>query len=88
MAKLEKLRRRIENNPRDVRFSELKRLLEAHGFVARSPSGSHWTFYHPKRPDVGILTVAEREPCILVPYVKQAIKVIREVEEFDGRQQD
>ena len=45
---MHKLRRleRARNNPRDVRFSDLLSLVEAHGFVLDRIDGSHHVYKH------------------------------------------
>ncbi len=49
MARHRKLLERVRNNPRDVRFSDLLTLVEAHGFVLIGPGGtSHRQYRHPK----------------------------------------
>ena len=80
MTKLERLRTRIENNPCSVSFPELRRLLEASGFVFKPGKGTtHHRFVH--RAAEYVLTVPYRRPYVLVFYVKQALKLIRRLEE-------
>jgi len=43
---------RVRNNPRDVRVSDFRVLVEAFGYTLRSTRGSHRVYRHP--------TVAER----------------------------
>lgn len=74
MTRLEKLRERIERNPRHVRFEDLDRLLRAHGFEARQPrrGGSHY-FY--SRGAVYV-SIPRRTPHLLPRYVKLALTAI------------
>ncbi|MBI4525319.1 MAG: type II toxin-antitoxin system HicA family toxin [Deltaproteobacteria bacterium] len=44
MPRIEKLIQRMVVNPRDVRFSEARRVLEFHGWVVDNIVGSHYTF--------------------------------------------
>jgi len=64
--------------PRDVRFSELKKVLLGFGYEGRRPSSgsSHWTFRKPGSPPI---TVPEGER-LSVAYVK-LVKAVIEREE-------
>ena len=57
MTKSEKLYAKIVNNPKNVDFEELDRLLQKYGFKRSNPrSGSrHFTYRHPDL--VNILTI-------------------------------
>ena len=46
-----KLLAKTRNNPRDVRFSDLILLAEAHGFRLHRVRGSHRIFVHDQLPD-------------------------------------
>ena len=48
MAKKEKGLKRIRNNPKDVQFAELRKVLKDAGFNERQPKGgsSHYIYYH------------------------------------------
>jgi predicted RNA binding protein YcfA (HicA-like mRNA interferase family) len=50
VTKREKLFDAVRNNPRDVRFVDLVRLVEGVGFVRVRQSGSHAVFQHPEHP--------------------------------------
>lgn len=75
MADLEKLYAKIANNPKNVRFEELDKLLRRHGFQCRQPGGgsSHYTYYHPQLPDILTIPYARQ---IKAVYVKKAIAAI------------
>ena len=45
MTKRDKLRQRIEQNPKAVTFEELDQLLRSSGFQARQPGGGSSHFY-------------------------------------------
>lgn len=64
----------VAKNPKNCSFEDLERLLEAVGFVARSPGGSHVTF---KRPGCKPLTVPRRKP-VKEHYVNEALDIIDE----------
>ncbi len=44
VSKKEKLLQAMKNNPKDVRFEDLKKLLISHGYEANNTGGSHWVF--------------------------------------------
>ena len=44
LSKKDKLLQAIKNNPKDVRFEDLKKLLISHGYEANNTGGSHWVF--------------------------------------------
>jgi predicted RNA binding protein YcfA (HicA-like mRNA interferase family) len=44
MSKRDKLRRKLKNNPRGVKFSELETLLGRFGFILVRVAGSHHIF--------------------------------------------
>lgn len=78
LSKWEKLLLKIRTMSRDVRFNELKKILESYGYIAYNPSAgsSHWTFRKPGRPPI---TIPKDNP-IKLTYVKM-VKEIIEVEE-------
>ena len=63
MTQREKLRRRIERNPKAVRFEDLDRLLLAYGFQVRQPGGGSSHYFY-KRGRVTI-SVPRRRPHLL-----------------------
>lgn len=79
MAKHEKRLAKMRNNPRQVRFSELRTVLEAWGFVGRPGKGDHWSFSHPL---LGLpVGIDPRRPFILKAYVDLALHAIEEVQD-------
>lgn len=79
MSKWEKLINKIAILSKDIRFTELKRILESYGYEGRKPGGgsSHWTFRKQGKPP---LTIPENEPIKLV-YVKMIKDIIESEEE-------
>ncbi|ADG07547.1 type II toxin-antitoxin system HicA family toxin [Kyrpidia tusciae] len=75
LTQLGKLYKRIVQNPKDVRFEDLDRLLRQYGFQRRQPSSgsSHVTYCHDRLPD--ILTIPYAKPVKAV-YVKRALELI------------
>ncbi|GAX88623.1 type II toxin-antitoxin system HicA family toxin [Effusibacillus lacus] len=75
MSKLEKLWQKIKNNPKQVRFEELDKLLVKAGFERRQPrrGSSHYVY---RKAGSKPVTVPYRQPHILSVYVEEAIKVL------------
>jgi hypothetical protein len=79
MTQWEKLRRRIEQNPKAVRFEDLDQLLQAYQFQVRQPrGGSSHHFYKRGRVTVSI---PHRRPHLLPIYVRRALAAIDRAEE-------
>ena len=81
MSKFEKLLMRIKGMSKNMRFEELRKILEAYGYKMSSPSGgsSHRTFRKAGKPPI---TIPENNPVkrIYILMVKQAIEEIEEGE--------
>lgn len=78
MSKWDKLLERICSLSKDMRFEELRKVLESYGYTMNAPKGgsSHYTFRKPgKQP----ITIPRHEP-IKKAYV-QMVKDIIESEE-------
>ncbi len=79
MTRREKLRQRIERNPNNVSFHNLRVLLESYGFELKRTKGSHHSF---------VAQIGERKVLLVIPfrkplkpiYVKQALTLIEEIE--------
>jgi len=72
MSKKEKLIEAIKNNPKNVRFEDLKKILESIGYTAVNNGGSHYVF---TKVNSISLTIPYKKP-VKVVYVKQVIKII------------
>jgi len=74
LSKWEKLLSRITSLSKDVRFAELKRILEEFGYIGRKPGSgsSHWTFRKEGKPPV---TIPEDEP-VKLAYVRLVKHII------------
>ena len=61
MSQFEKLLKRIHNLSNDLRFSEIKKILEYYGYVMTSPRGgsSHFTF---RKKNCNPVTIPKHEP--------------------------
>lgn len=76
MSKREKLLARIKNNPRDVSFGDLCKLLEWNGWVQKltQTSSSHYVY---KKEGVGRVTIIKDKNGRVKPeYVKMALEAM------------
>lgn len=75
MSKWDKLLSRICSLSKDVRFDELKKVLESYGYKMNAPKGgsSHCTF---RKPGCQPITIPKHEPIkrIYVEMVKQIVE--------------
>ena len=78
MAQWDKLLKRIKSLDKDMRFAELKKVLESYGYVSSQPKGgsSHYIF---RKVGCNPITIPKHEP-IKVVYVRM-VKEIVESEE-------
>lgn len=74
MSKKEKLIKLMLNNPKDVSFEVLKKLLQHNGYVGENSGGSHWVF----RKDGLETQVIPRKKPVKAIYVIRALKAIGE----------
>lgn len=74
MSKWEKLITKITSLSKDVRFKELKKILEGYGYKGTRPrsGSSHWTFRKKSSPPI---TIPEDNP-IKLSYIKQIKDII------------
>ena len=79
MSKWEKLLNKITTLSKNVRFEELKRILESYGYEGRKPGSgsSHWTF---RKQGKSPITIPENEPIKLM-YVRLVKDIIESEEE-------
>jgi hypothetical protein len=75
MAKWKKLYERIQNNPKNVTFEELDKVLRLAGFERRQPrsGSSHYTYTKPGKYPI---TVPKDKPLKAV-YVKLALEAMK-----------
>ena len=74
MSRKDKLFEAIKNNPKNVKFEDLKKILESLGYTAVNRGGSHYVF---TKEDSISLTIPYKRP-VKVIYVKQVIKIIED----------
>ena len=73
MSKKDKLIEAIKNNPKNIRFEKLRKILENIGYKAnKKSSGSHYVF---TKEDSISLTIPYKRP-VKITYVKQVIEII------------
>lgn len=79
LSKWEKLMAKITALSKDVRFAELKKVLESCGYEGRKPGSgsSHWTF---RKQGKAPVTIPENEP-IKLTYIKLVKDIIESEEE-------
>ncbi len=74
MSKFEKLLQKIKNNPKQVRFEELDKILLKSGFTRRQPSSGSSHYIYTKGSIQ--ISVPYRQPHIKTFYVERAIKIL------------
>ena len=74
MSKKDKLIEHIRNNPKNVRFEDLRKILESIGYTAINNGGSHYVF---TKENSIPLTIPYKRP-VKVIYVKHVIKILDE----------
>ena len=78
MTKLDKLINKILTVPKDMRFDEVKKVLEKYGYILEQPRGgsSHYTF---RKEGCESITIPKRNPVKRV-YVEMVKEVVEEKE--------
>ncbi len=80
MTKKDKELKRIKNNPKDVQFANLRKVLGDAGFKERQPKGgsSHYIYYHKSLDRIVTLTKGSKR---LPEYqVKDALRALQRLE--------
>ena len=82
MSKFDKLIKEILSLSKDLRFSELKKVLEYYGYIMESPrsGSSHFTF---RKKGCNPITIPKHEPVKRI-YV-QKVKEIVEADLYDEK---
>jgi hypothetical protein len=64
--------------PANVRFADLRRLVEAIGYTLRRQKGSHQVFTHAARPSLPMINL-QSDGATAKPYqVRQVVRIIEE----------
>ena len=75
MSQFEKLLNRLKSMDRDLRFDEIRKILESYGYTMGAPAGgsSHRTF---RKPGCRPITIPVHEPIkrVYVLMVKEAVE--------------
>ena len=79
MSQWDKLIKRIRNLSKDLRFDELRKVLESYGYVMNAPrsGSSHYTF---RKIGCVPITIPKHEPIKRV-YVEMARQIVESEEE-------
>lgn len=74
MSKWDKLLERIRNLSKDLRFDELRKVLESYGYTMSAPrdGSSHYTF---RKPGCMPITIPKHEPIKRV-YVEKVREIV------------
>ena len=82
MSQFDKLKDRIYSLDKNLRFDEIRKILEYYGYEMNGPSGgsSHKTFRKPGRYPI---TIPQHEPIKRV-YVEMVKEVIESEDDDDG----
>ena len=76
VSSAEKELQRLKNNPKNVSFEDVDRLLTSHGFRRRNTGGSHFVFTSPSGQ---ILTIPKHKP-VKEHYVRAVVRIIENEE--------
>ena len=79
MSKRDKLRRKLKNNPKGVKFSDLETLLIQFGFTLVRVKGSHHFFHYQQGSIQAIMVVPVHGSAVKTQYVKDAIDLLDEL---------
>lgn len=75
MSKWDKLLMRISNLSKDIRFDELRKVMESYGYKMNAPrrGSSHYTF---RKPGCQLITIPRHEPIkkVYVEMVKEIVE--------------
>lgn len=87
MSRRKKRLQRIRQNPKNVSFDDLRKLLEDYGFTLERSSGSHHSFKVRIKGEYVLFVVPYRRP-VKPNYVRDALKLIEEIESELGDEED
>jgi predicted RNA binding protein YcfA (HicA-like mRNA interferase family) len=74
MSRKDKLIKSIQNNPKDVNFDDLKKVLLDYGYEVENTGGSHWVF---RKENFETQVIPRKKPVKAI-YVIRALKAIGE----------
>ncbi len=79
MSKRKKLLQRIQQNPKNVSFDDLRMLMEMYGFELRRTRGSHHSFIGYISGQKTLFVVPYKHPLQTV-YVKKGLALIEKID--------
>jgi predicted RNA binding protein YcfA (HicA-like mRNA interferase family) len=85
MNRRQKRRLRIARNPKNVRFEDLRRLLEDYGFDLKRTKGSHNAFVGYVGDEKVTVIIPFRRPLRQV-YVEKVLAILDEIEPLESDQ--
>jgi len=71
---VDKILKKAKNNPQNIRFTEMKKLIEAFGYRYRGGKGSHCVYKHDGI--IEIMNLQEEKGMAKVYQVKDFLKVL------------
>lgn len=81
-SRRQKRRQKIAKNPKNVRFEDLRRLLEDYDFELKRTKGSHHSFVGYVGDEKVSVVIPYRRPLKEV-YVKKVLDILNEIEPLD-----
>jgi predicted RNA binding protein YcfA (HicA-like mRNA interferase family) len=76
MTKRDRLRRRLRNNPKGAKFSEIETLLLGFGFTLDRVSGSHHLFRYDMDEDTVSVIIPVHGNSVKTHYVKEVTELL------------
>lgn len=86
-ARRQKRRQKIAKNPKNVRFEDLRRLLEDYGFELKRTNGSHHSFVGYVGDEKHTIVIPYQRPLKEV-YVRKFLVILDEIEPLDEGETD
>ncbi len=72
MSRYDKLLEKMKNNPKNISFEDLKKVLEKEGYLGINTGGSHWVF---RKEGQESITIPYKRP-IKIIYVKKVLQLL------------
>ena len=72
MSKYDKLLLQLMNNPKNINFQDIKKILLNEGYEAINTGGSHWVF---RKDGSSSITIPYKKP-IKIIYVKKVLQLL------------
>lgn len=74
MSKKDKLIKAMKNNPKNIPFEDIKKLLEDYGYVCHNSGGSYFVF---RKENTASIVIPFHKP-IKAIYVKHVLEILGE----------